>query len=484
MGLKRRSEYTHGSTSKRQCPQGSRRSLPIAIQDSSDEDDSTSLTPTRKPVRTQARQKRPLQNSRSIQKRAATVSKNDLAAELADLADYNKPPVPRSCRNRNSEEVESDSSESDSPPRNTVKADRRARHADPSREILPLKGSRSSKLKDELRQLEPWHEWVQELKRNPPPEDDSDDEEESPRHHSRHYPPKQHGVQNVPWSELSGELRNTIYNEVMKNEEKAIPTLTHYPNGLPRRTMRGFGTQLSENFPQSSWGFTQTSQQIQQELTPWLLSARRVRTRLATINEYIDTFHQRTGGLQQGWVEPFCCGVPLSAHGVEVLTLIRKNHSKGEFQLQLTPTPSRLALPETRATRGGPELEILRILDKNYARYSQDSLPKSGVQGIRIAPYIERYGRRTVRSSDVKDVFGRLREDDVLVKLDIKGNVSNGKSDDALFRHRRHLNAFIKQSLLALKRGLRIQAKLGEYIARWYIDCNGRTNTSWDWEGS
>lgn len=483
MGLKRRSEYMHSSISKRQCPQGSRHSSPITIQDSSEEDDSTSLTPTRKPIRTQGRQKCRLRNSRGIQKRAATVRKSDLAAELADLADYNKPPVPRSCRNRNTEEVESDSSEFDGPPRNAVKANRWARHAQSSREILLVKGSRSSKLKDELRQLEPWHEWVQELKRNPPPEDESDDEEESPRYHSRHYPPKQPGIQNIPWSELSGELRNKIYKEVMKNEEKAIPTLTHYPNGLPRRTTRRFGTQLSENFPQSSWGFTQTSQQIRQELTPWLLSARRVRTRLATVNKYIDTFHQRTGGLQQGWVEPFCCGVPLSAHGVEVLTLIRKNHSKGEFQLQLTPTPSRLALPETHATRGGPELEILRILDKNYARYSQDSLPKSGVQGIRIAPYIDRYGRRPVSNSDNKDVFGRLREDAVLVKLDIKDSVLDGQSDDALFRHYRHLNAFIKQSRLAQKRGLRIQAKLGGYIARWYIDCNGRTNTSWDGEG-
>ncbi|KAF2846221.1 hypothetical protein T440DRAFT_458879 [Plenodomus tracheiphilus IPT5] len=422
-----------------------------------------------------------------------TALKDKLAAELAGFADFNKPPVPLSHRYHASAEVDSKSSEIRRAPKNAIKADRQSRSQKSSKRIHRVEKSRIIKpnmkaerinrrnLKAEVEQLEPWHDWVQELKRNPvaEEEDDDDDDDESPKCHRRNYPPRQKGVQNVPWSALSGEIRNMIYQQVMENDEKVRPTLTHYPNGIPRRTTRGFGDGASENFPQSSWGFTQTTRQIREELTPWLLDTRRVRTRLSTVNEYVDTFQRRDGKPRLGWIEPFCCGMPLPAEGVEVLNLIENHHRSSKFYLQLESTPTQLSMLELHEVNDGQEMWLLRSLSENYHLYANDSLRRSAVRGIRIAPYMKSYGRSPKENPDDEGISDRMSADGFLVKLDIQQVALQGKNEMELSDFVESIEDFIETSGLGLEHGLRIQARLGKYVASWHIDRKGLMHSSW-----
>lgn len=76
----------------------------------------------------------------------------------------------------------------------------------------------------------------------------------------------------------------------MEIEEKKALTVVHYPDGIPRRSIRGIST--TTNFTHSFWGFTQTCRQVRDEISPWLLSKRKVRTSLTTLNVYAEVFHR------------------------------------------------------------------------------------------------------------------------------------------------------------------------------------------------
>src|SRR5690242_8995129 len=105
------------------------------------------------------------------------------------------------------------------------------------------------------------------------------------------------------WYNLPGELRNCVYKWCLLLEEDKIQSVCHFPHGFRQCRSKHNDTAYG-NFPSSYWGFTQVSRRIRAEFTPWLLKQRRVKTPLATLNEYVEVFHPTQPGTENrmGWV--------------------------------------------------------------------------------------------------------------------------------------------------------------------------------------
>ncbi|KAJ4372913.1 hypothetical protein N0V83_003204 [Neocucurbitaria cava] len=375
--------------------------------------------------------------------RAAT-RKAKLAAELTNLADFNKPPVSRSRQQGSRKTLEDGfySSDNDSEGRHVPQPSRRSvkvaslsdRLRTQGKRIIkrqakaPSSRKRRDKLLAEVEQLQLWHGWESEEHDD---SSDSDSEDEPlPRSHSRRYPPKVLGSQNTPWSELSGELRNIIYEYAMSNEEEKTVNVVHYPYGIPRRSVRGINS--TTNFAHSYWGFTQTCRTIRQEFTPWLLGKRRVRTPIATLNDYIDTFHRpNSEGQRIGWIEPICRGAPL---------------------------------PE-------PGVEVVRDMCETYSTWSGSALPTTGLQGIRVT---SRVSKEDGSESDDDEDDEAWRE--IILKLDV------GRPEVRTLTHIQqleNLNRFIFASKLAENKRVSLQASFGGGLAEWVVRRPGTVYMRW-----
>jgi hypothetical protein len=121
----------------------------------------------------------------------------------------------------------------------------------------------------------------------------------------------------------------------VSDEEEKVVNVRHYPNVVPVQVIRGVKT--THSFVNSYWSFTQTCKQVREELVPWLLEKPKVRTPLATLNDYVNVFHRPhpVSGKRIDWVEPDSSGPPLSGSGVEILQLLRHEHNNPEFDLRL-----------------------------------------------------------------------------------------------------------------------------------------------------
>ncbi|KAF2029570.1 hypothetical protein EK21DRAFT_112780 [Setomelanomma holmii] len=294
-------------------------------------------------------------------------------AELVNLADYDAPPKPRGAIN------ETDGEDDSEPPRsvrarNAAKDVRVTKVTQKPKSKPPRKRTKEERLLAELVQLTRWPGWASEDEQSSSDianEEDSDNEAVPlPCTHTRNYPPKEVSVQNSPWSELPGELRNRIYEYYMANEEEKTLNVVHYPKGVPRRSVRGISA--STNFAHSFWGFTQTCRQVREEFAWWLLEKRKVRTPLATLNDYVETFHRPhpTTGKVIGHVEPLCTEAALPGVGVEIVRLLKLDRENEQFHLQLTPShisSEQLALQMEASSRPFDELNIVEDIGKLYA---------------------------------------------------------------------------------------------------------------------
>jgi hypothetical protein len=303
--------------------------------------------------------------------------------------------------------------------------------------------------------------------------DSEDEDETSPRCHSRVYKPAQPGVQNIPWSDLPGEIRNRIYQYAMANDNGSMVNVHHYPKGIPRRSERKVGSS-SSLYAWSYWGFTQVNQQIRREFTPWLLEVRRVRTPLATLNNYVDTFHQplRTGE-RIGWVEPITNDAPLSGNGVEVQKLLRHAHENRNFHLQLTPSPifpNMVLLPATQVTSPTDELSIMKKLGANYEKWSKGY----GVRGVRITSSMKKpeFDLDSIPIDDEKE------DHDILIHLAV--NIDPTHSRDSQLHS---INRFIWRSRLHKSEGIRIQADVAGGVAMWTVVSSGVVDLYWKESG-
>jgi hypothetical protein len=389
-----------------------------------------------------------------------------VAAELANLADFNAPPKPRRARSDTDEDVKGRPTRSTRHRHTTIYGQfTKPRHTQQKPKAAPTKRAPRTESLSEVAKLALWPHWKS---------DDEDSMEEGneafvqPRRHSRSYPPKLVGVQNLPWSSLPAEMRNTIYEYCMEAEEKRVLNVVHYPDGIPRRSIRGIST--TTNFAHSFWGFTQTCKQVRQELTPWLLSKRSVRTRLATLNSYVELFHRSSAvdGKRIGRIEPICTAAPLPRDGVEILGLVKHNRGNPEFNLQLNP-PALFPIFE-ELQDGDPDhydgMSIFRDINKLYVKGSGLAFDSAGIEGIHVvtlpgkAQDDEDCGEDGESSGDDDDDDAH----DIIIKLDIKEGMK-GPRDAQLH----NINKFLFESQLAQKVGLRLEAKIAGGRAQWKV---------------
>jgi hypothetical protein len=202
---------------------------------------------------------------------------------------------------------------------------------------------------------------------------------------------------------------------------------------------------------------------------PWLLTKRRVRTPLATLNNYIDTFHcPEAGDRNSGWVEPICCGAPLPGDGVEVLELLRSNSPN--FHLQLTPTTvsevlDALAAPP--APGAFDELKIMQHMAETIPLWGDSiTLKSSGIQGIRLTSIVKDCDDYDVDICDDEDV----QTHEILIKLDI---TLDGANTIPFEEQLGHLNNFIFRSEIAAKKGVKLEVKFPDTTAEWEVSSSG-----------
>jgi hypothetical protein len=398
-----------------------------------------------------------------------------LAVELANLADYNAPPKAR--RHDNNSDSDSQDDEPKPQPRRArgrkpVKGSRIEKRAPKPKTRPTKKRTTADRLLAEAAQLTPWFSWPSEEEESSSDEEDgdgsSDEQKWLPRTHSRRYPPKQAGVQNIPWSSLPAELRNTVYEYCMANEEEKILNVVHYPNGVPRRSVRGISA--STNFAHSYWGFTQTCRRIRNEFTWWLLEKRNVRTPLATLNDYVETFHRPhpKTGKRMGRIEPFCTEAPLRGNGVEILELLKMDKDNETFRLQLTPTnvsPEILALQLELNPDQFDELSIFKDIGQLHNNVNTE-FADIGIQAIRI-------------SSAQQDVVEDVEEDpshEILLTLDIGTSSPPQQTRD---EHLRSLGRWLFQSKVAEKANVKIQASFGGGKAKWVVRRENVVDVFW-----
>lgn len=176
----------------------------------------------------------------------ATKKQNWWHAELANLADFNRPPETQPCTRRTRKPDYKDH------PKNLV-ADEYIRqpymstrkvttlngqshvqdaHVTKSKVKAPSPNKRrvGNRLLAEVQRLQLWNGWESDEEDY---SSDTDTENELPRSYARHYPPTVSGTQNAPWSDLPGEVRNKIYEYALSNEEQKAFNLTHYPMAFP-----------------------------------------------------------------------------------------------------------------------------------------------------------------------------------------------------------------------------------------------------------
>jgi hypothetical protein len=391
-----------------------------------------------------------------------------LAAELADLADYNKPP-----------ETPPDTSEFDTQRNNEPRISRRTRktatvtqtsrvhRARIAKPTTPCRKKRSEgeKLLAEVARLTPWSGWASEDEESSSSSEEEDDY--LPRVHSRRYPPKVKGTQNAPWSELPGEIRNSIYEYAIANEEDKILNVRHYPDGVPRRSVRGISSDT--NFAHSDWGLTQACKQTRAEFTPWLLKKRQVRTALATLNKYVDTFHRLNDeGRRIGWVEPICCGDALPGAGVDVLKLMKIKDSSPEFHLQLTPTAVSAVLEALTAPAGPDDFDELKIM---HDMYNIAGVATNGLTGIHITSVVD----DNDLNMGIED-GDNAQQHEILIKLDV--DEDDGK--DKTFEERLEgLNSFIFMSHVCDKKDVTVEARFENRVAKWNVRGSGLVDMYW-----
>jgi hypothetical protein len=433
------------------------------LDDSAEESDHEDSTPkSSKPTKVQT----------SGEKKATK-----LAAELANLADYNAPPEPRPHQEL---ESDADSDDEGSVPftkrqsrralatkKHPVK-DSRVTKSKPQLRTKPLKKqSKEERLATDVAELEPWHGSQSRQDDNADESEDDNGDNNDPKSYTVLYPSAQLGVQNQPWSSLPGEIRNTIYEYCMINEEEKKVNVKHYPDGIPRRSSRGDIPRT--NFPHSHWGFTQTCQQVRDEFTSWLLQKRRVRTSFTTLNDYVETFHRpNPRGEIFGWIEPICTGAALPGDGVEILNLINYKKANPGFHLELTPTtPS--TYQELFATEGGfeifDELTLMQVIDEHFATGGGPSADVLGIEAINIRS-LSMEEEMEVADGDDDDDDDDDDSHEILIKLEMTKTLHyNWVPCHQL----RALNRLLFVTELSSKDRLKVRASFAGLVAEWLV---------------
>ncbi|KAF2832691.1 hypothetical protein CC86DRAFT_366416 [Ophiobolus disseminans] len=252
-------------------------------------------------------------------------------------------------------------------------------------------------------------------------------------------------------------MRNTIYEYCMAVEEQKVLTVVHYPEGIPRRSVRGIST--TTNFAHSFWGFTQTCKQVRDELTPWLLSKRSVRTPLETLNNYVELFHRPSpvDGKRIGRIEPICTGAPLPDHGVEILKLVKQLHHSPDFHLKLDPPSPYPPIEELQADPDSDlwdEMTIFRNVEHLFASGAQSAIDAAGIQAIHVTSIPRQ------RNDDEDEDDDEGDSQDTLIKLRI---ARGGDRDQQL----KSIMKFLVLSGLARRTGLKVKARVARGNARW-----------------
>jgi hypothetical protein len=465
MSVRRSKLATKKPAKKRRITKGSsskRTSSPTTLKDfivsNSEEEDSKPIT---RVAKARARAKK-ISNARS--RRPKKSRREKLLAEVADLDDT---PVTATTKRttRATHNKLNTASESNSADDETTPSASGPVRKPKAVQRLTRKSRQAQELDNELADLFETNEDSHMT------DTDSEDEDETlPRCHSRGYIPARPSTQNVPWSDLPGEIRNRIYQYAVANDNGSVVNVHHYPKGIPRRSERKVASS-SSLYAWSYWGFTQVNQQIRREFTPWLLEVRRVRTPLATLNSYVNTFHRPLGtGERIGWIEPITNDAPLLEDGVEVQELLRHAHENPHFHLQLTPSPifpNMELLPATQVPSPTDELSIIKKLGANYEKWSKGY----GVRGVRIT-------KKPEFDLDSIPIDDEEEDHDILIHLAVDMDRTHSRDSQL-----HSINRFIWRSRLHKSEGIRIQADIAGGVAMWTIVSSGVVDLYWKENG-
>jgi hypothetical protein len=260
---------------------------------------------------------------------------------------------------------------------------------------------------------------------------------------------------------LPGEVRNLLYVWCVLFEASKVRTIRY--NSPPLRRSRRYG---KSNFQGSLWSFTQTNRQIRGELLPWLLKDRRVRTPLATINDYIEVFHpvDPATGCRTGWVEampPKACIVLLHLRGVEVFSLLKHNHTDAGFHLHF-PAQYPHANPQRR-----DEVDLLHQLSRR-TKLAGHVFKTTGITSIKVLPFIETPLEHHLDIS--RSNANPSLKHTAMVKFDtVPTHAANGLLRTIAQQRYCLMYWLIFEVRLAHNTDLRIQARLRGYEVMWEV---------------
>lgn len=324
-------------------------------------------------------------------------------------------------------------------------------------------------LLEEIENLQLWAGWES--------EDEANDYNKVLGHSDRRLeaysqPTKKDFILAKSWLDLPGEVRNAIYDFIMANEETRIVNISHYPQGLPRRSARGKAS--STNFSHSSWGLTQTCLSIREEFLPLLMNVRRVRTPLATLNKYVEVFHPpNENNDRKGSVEPICGGTHLPQEGVDILKFLRYNDADDNFTLELEPTSISPVIDFFRPAIGFAdydEVKIMRDLAEQLPNWSGTVLEEAGITGIYLASTAQEGADS--RMSDEDDEATH----ELLIDLITNDHMAKRITSKQMLAR---LSRFIFASRLDVKEGLKLQASFAGGHASWVVQADNNVDMEW-----
>jgi hypothetical protein len=207
------------------------------------------------------------------------------------------------------------------------------------------------------------------------------------------------------------------------------------------------------------------------------LEKRRVRTVLATLNSYVNTFHRpNADGQRIGWVELICCGGSLPGDGVNVLELLKLEHNNPEFHIQLTPTAVSAVLKALTAPSRPSDLDELKIMHDMGETFNQwwtnNTSNMASLEGIHITSVAE------TNDNDASDIYDSedAQKHGILIKLDIDQDSPNVMTHED---HPKGLNTVIFTPRLADKKGVMLLTKSKSGIAKWKVRGSGIVDMTW-----
>ena len=249
---------------------------------------------------------------------------------------------------------------------------------------------------------------------------------------------------------LPGELRNRIYEILLKDEEEVAVKKQSSAEGSRRSSRQG----AADKPRFQSYALAQTCQQLRTEYLPWLRQNRRIRIDLMELYDYLDTFHPavnsaESNSREEGHVEPIWHDFAI-AKGIDVLQLAKINGASPNLHFYLEPSMDEVRLPDYH------ELTTMSQILTSYPQW-----------------------RHLIKSARLQSIRLISDEDDTSwYKYNRRIELRCGRALPGSSEHRRPLlSSWVYKSGMAYREDLRVFCNTGNAYHDW-------KHVTGDWEGT